>query len=132
MLQYTKKRSGTAALLCALIVLLIPYQSLAQESAEAVQAAKMDAQRDANGSMWFILSCLFGVIPLVIAYVIDPSPPMGRLMGKSPEYVAAYTDAYRAEVKHIRTNNALWGCLVGTGITIAIYAIAIAGAASTY
>ncbi len=132
MLQYIKKRAGLFALLCALIVFLLPYQSLAQEASEAMTQARMDAQRDANGTMWFILSCLFGVIPLLLAYVIDPSPPMGRLMGKSPEYVATYTDTYRAEVKSIRTKNALWGCLLGTGISCALYVVLLAASASSY
>jgi hypothetical protein len=53
-----------------------------------------------------------------------------QLMGKSPEYVAAYTDCYRKKGKSIKTKNALTGCLVGTGVTVAIYAIAIAAASS--
>lgn len=120
MMRYIKNKGGMIALFCALIVLLMPYQALAQDTAQAVMQARMDAQRDANGSLWFILSCLFGVIPLVIAYIIEPSPPMGMLMGKPAEYVAVYTETYTAEVKSIRTRNALYGCLTGALISTAI------------
>lgn len=85
--------------------------------------ARMDAQRDADGKLWLISSCLLGVTTLIgaialllLASLLDPSPPMSRLMGKSPEYVAAYTDTYRAEVKRIRTDNALLGCFLGYGV----------------
>ena len=94
----------------------MPYQALAQESSQAAAQARMDAQRDANGTMWFILGCLFGPFPLAIAYAINPNPPAGRLMGKSPDYAATYTEIYSSEVKRSRTNNALWGCLVGAAI----------------
>ena len=59
----------------------------------------------------------------------EPNPPAAQLLGKSPEYVVAYTDCYRKKGKSIKTKNALYGCLVGTGVTVVIYAIIIAAAA---
>lgn len=143
MLQYIKKNARILALLCALTVFLLPSQSLAQRVSEARKETKMgvqmdaqmdaqrDAQRDANGSMWFILGCLLGPTPIVIAYVVDPSPPMSRLMGKSPEYVATYTDTYREEVKRIRTKNALWGFLLSAGGCTVLYIAYIGVIAAT-
>jgi len=117
------KHHGAIALVCVLMVLFAPYQALAQESAQAAIQARMDAQRDANGTMWFVLGCLFGIFPLIIAYAINPNPPAGRLMGKSPDYVATYTEIYSSEVKNTRTSSTLWGCLVGTAIEVVFWVI---------
>ena len=48
---------------------------------------------------------LFGVLAVPICvymYPHNPSPPPERLLGKTPEYVAAYTQAYRAKAISLR------------------------------
>ena len=48
---------------------------------------------------------LFGILAAPICvylYPHSPSPPLERLLGKTPEYVAAYTQAYRSKVISLR------------------------------
>lgn len=95
-----------------------------QETAQsACLAAERQAQSDISGSTWFIVGCLAGVIGWVIALVTEPSPPATALMGKSPEYVASYTDCYKKKGKGIKSKNALTGCFVGTGVTVLAYVV---------
>ena len=42
--------------------------------------------------------------------------PTARALGKSPEYVAFYYDAYKVKTKKIQFNWALAGCIVGAPI----------------
>ena len=67
-------------------------------------------------------SCLLHGGGLAAAFMSESPPPPSRLLGKSPEYVNFYTDAYRTES---RRTKALWGvigsvsgCLVGGGILL--------------
>ena len=100
------------------------------ETSDICQRAKLDAQADVNKMLWFGVGCLFGILGLGAAYIIEPSPPATRLLGKPPEYVAVYTDCYRDEGKRVQTKNALVGCLIGEAAVLIIYAIAFAGAVS--
>jgi hypothetical protein len=88
--------------------------------AEAQEQARLDAKADVNGSIWFAVGCLLGCVGWVLAYAIQPNPPAMRLVGKSPEYVAAYTDAYKEAGKKVQAKQALVGCIVGTGITVGL------------
>jgi len=62
---------------------------------------------------------------------MDVNPPATRILGKSPEYVAAYSDAYKKEGKHIRTSKALTGCIIGVLVEVVIEVIVIAGSSSS-
>jgi uncharacterized membrane protein len=61
----------------------------------------------------------------VIAAVAEPTPPPARLMGKSPEYLAVYTQAYKSEGKSAQLRSSLWG--VGTLLVgfVVLYVIII-------
>jgi len=89
-------------------------------AAEGVQ----DADADINGTLWFFVGCL-GIIGIAVAYLAEPSPPPARLMGKSAEYVMLYSTAYKSEGKSIQGRHAIYGCLVGTAIIVAIYVVLI-------
>ncbi len=61
-----------------------------------------------------------GVFSLLFRYAIRPPyPPPERLIGKSPEYVTFYADAYRARMRSYQMKSvvagALFGCLTLTG-----------------
>ncbi len=51
--------------------------------------------------------CLSGV------YLFQPSLPPERLIGKSPEYIEAYREAYKEEVRVRRLGSMGFGCLLG-------------------
>ena len=74
--------------------------------------------------------CFGGVIGVILAYGVKPSPPATRLLGKSPEYVAFYTQAYAEKAKKLQTNSALGGCCVST-LYLAIYGFVMLAAHSS-
>ena len=121
----------------SLSLLVAPVVATAASPGEVSHAAKdagtgcADGERraksDISGGTWFAIGCLAGLIGYLIA-LSEPNPPAMQLLGKPPEYVAAYTDCYREKGKNIKSKNALTGCLVGTGISIVFYAVLIAAA----
>lgn len=90
-----------------------------------------DAQAAANKPLWFAAGCLGGLIGLVVAYAIEPNPPATKLLGKSPEYTAAYTDAYKGAAKSTQTRMALYGCGTAAVFYIVYFVVVIAAASST-
>lgn len=91
---------------------------LVQARSDAEQA-RLDGRRDAdaavNKPLWFAAGCLGGgIVVSIIASVYEPDPPATKLLGKSPEYIAAYTDTYRAEAKSLQIRW-LW---YGSGTTL--------------
>ncbi len=67
------------------------------------------------------------VFSLLTRYYIrlhPPNPPPERLIGKSPEYVKLYADAYRAKMRSYQIKSgaagSIFGCLTLTGGTIII------------
>lgn len=99
---------------------------------EDLGKARVDGERDANadtsGILWFGAGCALGAIGIVLGFVIDPSPPAARLMGKSPEYVAAYSASYKSAGKSAQGKLAIYGCATTTLVVLAIYIIIIATA----
>ena len=58
-----------------------------------------------------------GPFSLLIGYYIrPPNPPPERLIGKSPEYVKFYADAYRAKMRSYRTRSVAAGSAFGSAI----------------
>jgi len=84
----------------------------AQSADNACAQAQMDAKTDVNSNLWFGAGCLFGLLGIGAAYVIEPNPPATRMLGKTPEYVAQYSDCYKTEAKSIQTKKATNGCLL--------------------
>ncbi|HZL20520.1 MAG TPA: hypothetical protein VFG23_22505 [Polyangia bacterium] len=97
-----------------------PPVDAGRAAAEGIQ----DADGDINGTLWFFVGCL-GIIGIAVAYFAEPSPPAARLMGKSAEYVMIYSTSYKSEGKSIQGRHAIYGCLVGTAIAVAIYIIIV-------
>ena len=61
-----------------------------------------------------------GAFSLLIRYHIrPPNPPPERLIGKSPEYVKFYTDAYQARMRSYQMKSvaagSIFGCMTLTG-----------------
>ena len=61
-----------------------------------------------------------GVLSLLIPYHIrPPNPPPERLIGKSPEYVKFYADAYRLKMRSYQIKSvaagSIFGCMTLTG-----------------
>ena len=124
------------ALLMAVLTFSMPFVTFAQQNSlqmEAIVAAERDAQGDTSTALWFLAGCVGGLIGVIIAYGVQPSPPAARLLGKSPEYVAFYTDAYQEKAKNLQSNSAWVGCIVNGLVTVVYVAAVIAVAeSSTY
>ena len=119
--------------LMAFLAFSAPFLVLAQqaEMAEARVDAERDAKTDVNGTLWLGAGCLFNWVGVAAAYLTNPSsPPASRLIGKSPEYVSAYTDAYKAKGKSIQTSKAWLGLLVNVAAIVVISALSAAAAES--
>jgi hypothetical protein len=95
------------------------------DAARATAEAISDAHADTNGTLWYFAGCLLGVIGILIAYVSEPTPPPARMMGKSPEYLAIYTNTYKAEAKSIQGRSAVYGALTTVAVVVVIYIIVI-------
>ena len=113
------------ALLMAVLIFSMPVVTFAQQAAAEAEQRKAiaDAERDAearvNKGLWFGVGCLTTVIGTVLAYSLPPTPPAQQLVGKSPEYVNFYTEAYKAKAKSVQGRSAL----IGAGITLGGVAI---------
>ena len=118
----------------AILTFSMPFVTFAQQNLqmEAIVAAERDAQNDVNKGLWFLGGCLGGIVGVIVAYAVEPAPPATRLLGKSPEYVAFYTQAYAEKAKSLQANSALGGCVVGGIATVIYIAAVIAYSESTY
>ena len=96
---------------------------------QAIADAQKDVEVYINKPMWFMLGCMLPVFGLITPYVYRPPVPAGELIGKSPEYVAYYTDAYQVGMEKMQFRYALngfitagavscmgFGCLTITGV----------------
>ena len=136
------KISSTFCVLFFLMALLIfskstvalaqqnPIDAEAEVEAEARAQAIADAENDAHKTTWFMAGCFLNVIGVVIANTGKVPVPAGRLVGKSPAYVAAYTSSYQARLTQIQSQSAGWGCALGTLGCLVAYTVSgyIAGA----
>ena len=86
----------------------------------------MDAEHDATLSdtqIWALAGCGFGIWGIAAAYIITPAVPTTKLLGKSPEYIAFYTETYQQKVKAARARQAGLGCLVAGAAYIYFFGV---------
>jgi hypothetical protein len=95
------------------------------DSSRVIAQATQDAHADESGALWFFAGCLLGLIGIVIAAVVEPTPPPARLMGKSPEYISVYTTTYKSEGKSAQLRSALFGLGTTVVVFIVLYVIII-------
>ena len=104
------------------------------DAASAVADGTADAQAQVSGVLWFFVGFILSWIGIILGYVITPSPDGARLIGKSPMYVQAYTEAYGSAGKSKQGIDAVWGavtsCVLGV-LFYVIFVVIIFGAAAT-
>ena len=94
-------------------------EALTQIAAAAENDAEADA--DADGCLWFCSGfslalgggCLLGTLSLIPSYSYRPAPPVHRLVGKPPEYIAVYLGTYKDHRALIASSTAIVGCTLG-------------------
>ncbi len=100
------------------------------DTQQACADAEAQAINDISGTTWFLIGCIIGVVGYLVAVAVETNPPASALVGQPPEYVAAYTDCYKRKAKEIKSKNALYGCLAGTGASCLFYLLLAAAAGS--
>lgn len=80
---------------------------------QAIQDAEQDAAMHLNKTLWFTAGCFFPLVGPLVSQWYQPFMPTARVLGKPPEYVAFYFDAYKVRTKKLQYTWALSGCLVG-------------------
>ena len=96
---------------------------LTQQQIDDQQQAIADAQQDVyntNNVAWIITGFGCGIFGIPIAYLYEPPVPLTRLIGKSPEYVAYYTETYKQQKKMNQVQAAASGCLAWGFIYITV------------
>ena len=72
------------------------------------------------------IGCIIGnSIPMIPVYFYPISPPPERLIGKTPEYVASYTNAYKTKTEQLRIKAASIGAGVGTGLLLGLMVVSL-------
>jgi hypothetical protein len=123
---------GALALVLSAIFLAEPSVAavLQEQTDEACRTGEADANQETSGALWFVAGCGLEVVGVVLAYVIKPTPAASRLVGKTPEYVAAYTDCYQSKALAIQEKWAWIGC-GAVGVFWIIYYVAVIAAVSS-
>lgn len=94
----------------------LPIRTEGEGTSEATRRGEMDAERDVSSTMWMAAGCCFGLLGVGAAYLLEPTPSMSRVAGKSEEYRMAYTDAYKAAGKSKQTSAAIKGCVAAVAL----------------
>ena len=99
-------------------------------SALVVGDAAWDISYKYNNFDPTVCCVLYGIgalLPIGEALIRAPKPPAQRLLGKSPEWVNAYTKAYQASMKKRNMDATLMGCLTGAAVSAPVlYLIMVA------
>ena len=118
-----------------------PFVTIAQQNfvqTEAATAAEADANKDVNKLLCFSAGCVLSALfflpspygyllpptGIIGSYSYQPVPPPSRLIGKSPEYIAAYTSAHPLKRGDIQAQWTSAGCLSGC-VILGIIAVGI-------
>lgn len=119
------------AITMAFLIFVTPILAMQDDFTAGRIDGEQAGKRNVNGVAWMAIGCLGGLLGVIVAYIYEPSPPASLLLGKSPEYVAAYTDAYKAAAKSAQAKNAWTGCIVSTLLYVVYVVLVIAAAENT-
>ena len=104
-----------------LIAFTIPILAQRDDINAGFIAGEQAAKANANTTLWFFAGCCLNMYGVVTSYIYEPTPSAVELLGKSPEYVAAYTDAYTNISKSIQMRSSLTGLMVLIVSYVAVY-----------
>ena len=74
--------------------------------------AEQEAESDAKKVRWFFIGFFGNIVGVLIASIYEPTPPASRLLEKSPEDAALYTDSYKAKSRSVQTRQSVIGLIV--------------------
>jgi len=119
------------AVVMSFVVFATPILAQQGEITAGRMAGEQAARANTNGMLWMAIGCVGSWVGVAAAYIYEPSPPATPLLGKSPEYVAAYTDAYKATAKNVQTGKVWTGCIISAVLYTVSYVLLFAAAAAT-
>ena len=73
-----------------------------------------------SGVAWFFAGFFLSWIGIILGYALTPSIDGARLIGHSPGYVNAYTDAYRIQGRSYQGIHAVHGCVTSGAIVVVV------------
>lgn len=113
------------SLLSILMILSLPFEVSAQLSLteQAAADAKIDAKLYVSPFAWGAYGFACACLAIPHAFLMDPSIPIDRLIGKPPEYVDAYTRVFRQHAKRRRLQAAAIGCGIGAVISALTFTV---------
>lgn len=76
------------------------------------ETAENDANADTNKIVWVVVGIALNAAGILIAYIYQPAPAASRFLEKSQQYIAFYTDAYRAKTRSIQLTYAGIGFII--------------------
>ena len=102
-------------LFTAVMIFSLPLVARTQDSVheKAIFDGTQAAESVFNERLWYLTGCFFSFGGYLFAQTYYAPVPTVALLGRSPEYVAIYTDVYRAKSKELRSEAALEGCIHG-------------------
>ena len=108
-----------------MVLLLVAVPLMAQSDDGGAAQGRIDGQRDGKGSaVWILAGCCLSWIGIIIAYLVKPTPPASSMIGKSSDYVAAYTEAYKSEGGKKNAMYAAGGCVASAIVSCISYVVA--------
>ena len=117
------------SLVCILTLLRLPFNAIAQGQStndvyvQAITDARYDAASN-SAIEWMAAGCCIGVFGVILAAIVDPSPPVQRFIGKSPEYINIYTQEYQRSARRNQIESAVGGCIIGA-VSVGVYYVFI-------
>ncbi|MFP4467318.1 MAG: hypothetical protein ACLFP1_09715 [Candidatus Goldiibacteriota bacterium] len=125
-------RKTVVFVLVAVLVAVAPMTLMAQTDGDTCALAKTDAEADVNKFVWIGAGFLLGPVGILLGYLVAPSPPASRLMGKSSNYVMQYTECYKDSASSAQGMDAIIGCGIAGACAAAYYVYVLAVVGSAY
>lgn len=100
-------------------LIIIPLFLFAQQAEklnyeEVCERAKMKAQENVSGEVYFVASVFLGPIGVWLAYASEiPQPPIEEILNKPSDYLIVYKQCYSQEAKRIQMRKAWDGFAIG-------------------
>ena len=113
------------------MLLILASVAFAQDVTAAYADGESQAKQDVSSALWMGVGCVTGGFSWLYPEIFPSnSVPQVKLIGKTPEYVAGYSDGYNHKRKSIIQKNSCIGGGVYWGCCIVYYVAAIASASS--
>jgi len=109
------KRIFTTVISLIIIPLFLFAQQVEKLNYEEVcERAKMKAQENVSGEVYFVASVFLGPIGVWLAYASEiPQPPIEEILNKPSDYLIVYKQCYSQEAKRIQMRKAWDGFAIG-------------------